>query len=121
MGMGEPLNNYKNVVSAVKSMTDRKRWNMRQGRVTVSTVGVTPNMKKLTKDLPDVSLALSLHAPNQVMRTKIVPAAKSYPIEGLIDALDNHLMATIKNKDDVNARKMISKKKRVMIEYVMCK
>lgn len=121
MGMGEPLNNYKNVVTAVKSMLDRKRWKMRQERVTVSTVGVIPNMKKLTKDLPCVSLALSLHAPNQKMRTAIVPAAKSYPIRGLIDALDSHLMATVENKDDIDARKKVSKRKRVMIEYVMRK
>eukprot|EP00815_Leptocylindrus_aporus_P012654 CAMPEP_0116073156 /NCGR_PEP_ID=MMETSP0322-20121206/15029_1 /TAXON_ID=163516 /ORGANISM="Leptocylindrus danicus var. apora, Strain B651" /LENGTH=276 /DNA_ID=CAMNT_0003562285 /DNA_START=444 /DNA_END=1274 /DNA_ORIENTATION=- len=117
--MGEPLNNFKNVVSAVKSMFQRKRWNMRQGRVTVSTVGVTPNMIKLTKEIPDVSLALSLHAPNQEMRSAIVPAAKSYSIEGLIDALDNHLMAKVKDKNDLEARKLASKKRRVMIEYVM--
>ena len=121
MGMGEPLNNFKNVVSAVKSMFQRKRWNMRQGRVTVSTVGVTPNMIKLTKEIPDVSLALSLHAPNQEMRSAIVPAAKSYSIEGLIDALDNHLMAKVKDKNDLEARKLASKKRRVMIEYVMRK
>ena len=78
-------------------------------------------MIKLTKEIPDVSLALSLHAPNQEMRSAIVPAAKSYSIEGLIDALDNHLMAKVKDKNDLEARKLASKKRRVMIEYVMRK
>ena len=116
--MGEPLNNYKNVVAAVRSMVERKQWNMRYDRVTVSTVGVIPNMKKLTKDLPHVGLALSLHAPNEEMRTKIVPTSKSYPIEGLIEALNNHLLATML-MNDMKRRKTISKKKKVMIEYVM--
>jgi sorting nexin-8 len=49
-------------------------------------------IRKLTQDLPEVNLAVSLHAPNQTMRTSIVPSAKRYPIEDLIDALDNHMM-----------------------------
>lgn len=119
MGMGEPLNNYNNVVAAVRALLHPKLWNLRHTRVTVSTVGVTPNMKRLTKDLPEVALALSLHAPNQEMRSAIVPAAKSYPIKGLIDALDDHLMVNVKKKEDIEARKTASKKKKVMIEYVM--
>jgi adenine C2-methylase RlmN of 23S rRNA A2503 and tRNA A37 len=87
MGMGEPLNNYDNVVEACKCMLDEKRWNLAHGKITVSTVGVTPRIYDLTRDLPEVSLALSLHAPNQEARSAIVPAAKAYKIEGLIDAL----------------------------------
>ena len=87
MGMGEPLNNYDNVVEACKCMLDEKRWNLAHGKITVSTVGVTPRIYDLTRDLPEVSLALSLHAPNQEARSSIVPAAKAYKIEGLIDAL----------------------------------
>jgi sorting nexin-8 len=126
MGMGEPLNNFENVVVACRAMIDRRRWNLAHGRVTVSTVGVTPNMRRLTKELPEVSLALSLHAPNQPMREAIVPTAKMYPIEDIVDALDEHMMALIKTKSvdgtfSVADRQSVTKRKRAMIEYVMCK
>lgn len=131
--MGEPLNNYHNVLAACRAMIDRRLWNLAHNRVTVSTVGVTSRMRDLTRDLPEVNLALSLHAPNQPMREKIVPAAKGTPIESLIDALDSHMMALTKreenpqesNIDDkktdfnVKERQTASKKKRAMIEYVM--
>ena len=139
MGMGEPLNNYANVLAACRAMIDRRLWNLAHNRVTVSTVGVTSRMRDLTRDLPEVNLALSLHAPNQVMREKIVPAAKGTPIESLIEALDAHMMAFSKRKiaehseegdQDSNfasgtefnleQRQTASKKKRAMIEYVMC-
>lgn len=126
MGMGEPLNNFENVVVACRAMIDRRRWNLAHGRVTVSTVGVTPNMRRLTKELPEVSLALSLHAPNQPMREAIVPSAKMYPIEDIVDALDEHMMALITTKSvdgtfSVADRQSVTKRKRAMIEYVMCK
>jgi adenine C2-methylase RlmN of 23S rRNA A2503 and tRNA A37 len=94
--------------------------------VTVSTVGVTPRILDLTRDLPEVSLALSLHAPNQEMRSKIVPAAKAYKIEGLIDALDRHMMAYLtKNYNGAeftqSERIKESTRRRAMIEYVMRK
>jgi sorting nexin-8 len=120
--MGEPLNNYYNVIEACRGMIDRRRWNLSHNRVTVSTVGVTPKMRKLTKDLPEVNLALSLHAPNQPMREAIVPTAKMYPIEDMIEALDEHMMALEKARNDscgADERKSASKKKRAMIEYVM--
>ena len=101
--------------------------------MTVSTVGVTPKIRKFTEDMPELALALSLHAPNQSARSAIVPAAKAYPIEGLIDALDNHMMSGFANKKISNTsnivggvggyseeqRKSASKRKRAMIEYVM--
>ena len=126
MGMGEPLNNYDNVIEACRGMIDRKRWNLAHGRVTVSTVGVTPKMRKLTQELPEINLALSLHAPNQPMREAIVPTAKIYPIQDMVDALDEHMMALVKAKSEdgtfnVEERKSASKRKRAMIEYVMCK
>jgi adenine C2-methylase RlmN of 23S rRNA A2503 and tRNA A37 len=80
----------------------------------------------LTKELPEVSLALSLHAPNQPMREAIVPTAKMYPIEDIVDALDEHMMALIKTKSvdgtfSLADRQSVTKRKRAMIEYVMCK
>jgi len=79
-------------------------------------------MRKLTKDLPEVNLALSLHAPNQPMREAIVPTAKMYPIEDMVDALDEHMLALETSRNGsygVEERKSASKKKRAMIEYVM--
>ncbi|KAL3804693.1 hypothetical protein HJC23_008508 [Cyclotella cryptica] len=139
MGMGEPLNNYSNVLATCRALIDRRLWNLAHNRVTVSTVGVTSRMRDLTRDLPEVNLALSLHAPNQKMREAIVPAAKGTPIESLIDALDEHMMALTKKKlsenpqesdsddrvtsdskqFDKDERQTASKKKRAMIEYVM--
>jgi adenine C2-methylase RlmN of 23S rRNA A2503 and tRNA A37 len=124
MGMGEPLNNYDNVIEACKAMIDRKRWNLGHSKVTVSTVGVTNNMRRLTKELPEVNLALSLHAPNQAMREAIVPTAKTYPIEDMIQALDEHMMALSRSKAadgtfTESERKTAGKRKRAMIEYVM--
>ena len=124
------MNNYDNVVAACKGLVDCRRWNLRHERVTVSTVGVTPKIQKFTEDMPELALALSLHAPNQSARSAIVPAAKAYPIEGLIDALDNHMMSGFGNKKTSNTsnivggyseeqRKSASKRKRAMIEYVM--
>ena len=98
MGMGEPLDNYSNVTEACRAMIDRNRWNLAHGRVTVSTVGLISQIRRLTKELPEVSLALSLHAPNQEARTAIVPTATRYPIEGLIDAVDAHMMAYVERK-----------------------
>lgn len=145
MGMGEPLDNYINVVEACRAMIDRKRWNLAHGRVTVSTVGIASKIRQLTKELPEVSLALSLHAPNQRLRSQIVPTAKNYPIEDMIDALDGHMKAylearvTAANMEhrsemsiiDANIghrsemskrlREKESSRRRAMIEYVMCK
>jgi adenine C2-methylase RlmN of 23S rRNA A2503 and tRNA A37 len=133
MGMGEPMDNYKNVVEACRALIDRRRWNLAHGRVTVSTVGIVSKIRKLTRELPEVSLAVSLHAPNQAMRSAIVPSAKHYPIEDLIEALDGHMMAyltkrrsRLKEKQNENRevfteaeRIKESTRRRAMIEYVM--
>lgn len=124
-GMGEPLDNYDNVVEACRALIDRKRWSLAHGKVTVSTVGIISRIRKLTADLPEVSLALSLHAPNQEMRSAIVPTAKNYPIEELIDALDAHMMAYARKRLPAGTvfsseqRIQESSRRRAMIEYVM--
>mmetsp|Transcript_5498 Transcript_5498/g.11550 ORF Transcript_5498/g.11550 Transcript_5498/m.11550 type:complete len:169 (-) Transcript_5498:59-565(-) len=66
MGMGEPLDNYVAVLAACRYMIDRRTFSLGHGKVTVSTVGVVGAMKRLTVDCPEVNLALSLHAPNEV-------------------------------------------------------
>jgi len=130
MGMGEPLDNYTNVVTACRALVDRKRWNLAHWRVTVSTVGIASKIRQLTRDLPEICLALSLHAPNQALRSEIVPTAKHYPIEDMIDALDGHMRTVDKSRvndgkphhqADRTALLAHSTKRRAMIEYVMCK
>jgi hypothetical protein len=95
--MGEPLDNYENVVAACRALIDCKRWNLAHGRVTISTVGMIEQIYRLTDELPQVSLALSLHAPNQKLRESIVPTAHKYPIDRLIDAVDYHMMAYVRH------------------------
>lgn len=93
MGMGEPLNNYSAVVTAVKTMCSVDHLGelaLQQSRVTVSTVGVPSRMRQLSVDLPSASLALSLHAPTQELRQRIVPSAKHAPLGELLAALDKH-------------------------------
>ncbi|MEW5297463.1 MAG: hypothetical protein WDW36_000669 [Sanguina aurantia] len=87
MGMGEPLNNYDQVRAAVATMTDSQFFRLRRKHVTVSTVGIIPRIKQLAEDLPGVSLALSLHAPTQELRATIVPSARAYKLDKLMEAV----------------------------------
>lgn len=93
-GMGEPMNNYVEVASAVQMMIDPQAFALRRSAVTISTVGVIPRMLQMMTDLPGVSLALSLHAPTQELRKTIVPSAKAYPLDRLMAAVDKYQMHT---------------------------
>jgi sorting nexin-8 len=88
MGMGEPLNNYDNVKSAIDAMTDVKRFSLSGSHITISTVGVIPKMYKMTYEMPHVNLALSLHAPNQDLRCQIVPTATAYPLDKVCETVE---------------------------------
>ena len=85
MGMGEPLLNFDNVVTAVHIMMDDFAYGLSKRRVTVSTAGVVPAMDKLG-DVLDSRLAVSLHATNNELRDQLVPINKKYPLEELIPA-----------------------------------
>ncbi|MFZ2752917.1 MAG: 23S rRNA (adenine(2503)-C(2))-methyltransferase RlmN [Lysobacteraceae bacterium] len=85
MGMGEPLMNFDNVVRAMSVMRDDLGYGLANKRVTVSTAGVVPMIDRLAVE-SDVSLAVSLHAPNDGLRSQLVPLNKKYPIEELMDA-----------------------------------
>ena len=104
MGMGEPMNNYKSVKSAISLMIHPQVFAMRQQCITLSTVGVIPRILQLAEDLPGISLALSLHAPNQELRQKIVPSARAYKLDRLMAAIDTYQETT---------------KRKVFMEYVM--
>ena len=90
MGMGEPLNNLEAVVGAASIMLDDHAYGLSRRRVTVSTSGVVPMIRKLKEALP-VALAVSLHAPNDALRSRIMPINQAYPIAALLDACRDYL------------------------------
>ena len=90
MGMGEPLTNYKHVVHALEMMLDDNIYGLSRRRVTLSTSGLVPAIDKLREDCP-VSLAISLHAPNDTLRDEIVPINKKYPLKVLMNACRRYI------------------------------
>lgn len=90
MGMGEPLANYDNVVTAMQIMLDDSAYGLSRRRVTLSTSGMVNAMDKLKEDCP-VALAVSLHAPNDQLRDEIVPINKKYPLKALMAACQRYL------------------------------
>ena len=90
MGMGEPLANYSNVVTALNLMLDDHAYGLSRRRVTVSTSGLVPAMDRLREDCP-VALAVSLHAPSDKIRDEIVPINRKYPLAELMAACQRYL------------------------------
>ncbi|WP_145009463.1 23S rRNA (adenine(2503)-C(2))-methyltransferase RlmN [Pseudomonas oryzihabitans] len=90
MGMGEPLLNFDNVVSAMRIMMDDLGYGISKRKVTLSTSGVVPMIEELAKHI-DVSLALSLHAPNDELRNELVPINRKYPLAMLLDACQRYI------------------------------
>lgn len=90
MGMGEPLQNYAALVPALRVMLDDHGYGLSRRRVTVSTSGVVPMIDRLGQDCP-VALAVSLHAPNDELRDKLVPLNRKYPLGELLDACNRYL------------------------------
>jgi 23S rRNA (adenine2503-C2)-methyltransferase len=92
MGMGEPLQNYSQLVPALRMMLDDHGYGLSRRRVTVSTSGVVPMIDRLREDCP-VALAVSLHAPEDSLRDQLVPINKKYPIDELLSACERYLDA----------------------------
>jgi 23S rRNA (adenine2503-C2)-methyltransferase len=90
MGMGEPLQNYNALIPALRTMLDDHGYGLSRRRVTVSTSGVVPMMDRLAQDCP-VALAVSLHAPDDVLRNELVPLNRKYPIDELMQACVRYL------------------------------
>ena len=90
MGMGEPLNNFKPVVESMAVMLDDMAYGLSRRRVTLSTSGVVPHIRRLKEALP-VALAVSLHAPNDEIRSRIMPINDAYPIATLLAACRDYL------------------------------
>ena len=92
MGMGEPLQNYGALLPALRVMLDDHGYGLSRRRVTVSTSGVVPMMDRLREDCP-VALAVSLHAPGDVLRDDLVPLNRKYPLAELLAACGRYLEA----------------------------
>jgi 23S rRNA (adenine2503-C2)-methyltransferase len=90
MGMGEPLQNYSELLPALRVMLDDHGYGLSRRRVTVSTSGVVPMMDRLSQDCP-VALAVSLHAPNDILRDNLVPLNRKYPISELLESCNRYL------------------------------
>jgi 23S rRNA (adenine2503-C2)-methyltransferase len=93
MGMGEPLLNFDNTVASMKLMMNDNAYGLSKRRVTLSTAGVIPGIKRLATECP-VSLAISLHATNDELRSKLVPINRKYPIAELLQACKEYSRAT---------------------------
>jgi 23S rRNA (adenine2503-C2)-methyltransferase len=106
MGMGEPLLNFDNVVAAMDLMLEDLAYGLSKRRVTLSTSGVVPALDKLAL-VSEVSLAISLHAPNDELRSQLVPINRKYPIAMLLDSARNYLAA------------QADKKRVVTVEYTL--
>lgn len=94
MGMGEPLVNYENVMAFVRILSDEKALHVSQRNITISTCGIVPSIDRLSQESLKVTLALSLHAPNDRIRRQIMPVAKKYSMDEILSACDRYFEST---------------------------
>ncbi len=106
MGIGEPFDNYDNVMRFINIINDPKGINIGIRHITVSTCGLVPKIRKFTTEKTGVNLAISLHAPNDEIRNKIMPINKAYKINDIIDAVKDYIRVT---------------NRRVTFEYILLK
>jgi 23S rRNA (adenine2503-C2)-methyltransferase len=129
MGMGEPLLNLDNVIPALRLMLDDNAYGLSRRRVTVSTAGVVPGMDRLRDECP-VALAVSLHAPNDRLRDRLVPLNRRYPLRELLAACNRYLekaprdfitfeyvMLDGVNDSEANARELAAIAREVRCKY----
>lgn len=94
MGSGEPLDNYENVLAFIRLLNHEKGLNISQRNITLSTCGLVPQIKRLAEEKLAVTLALSLHASNQKTREGLMPIAKKYNLEEVLDACQHYFAQT---------------------------
>lgn len=94
MGIGEPFDNYTNLMNFLRVVNDQKGLSIGARHITVSTSGLTPKIREFAEENIQINLAVSLHAPNNDLRTNIMKINKAYPIEKLMDAIDYYLETT---------------------------
>ena len=130
MGMGEPLMNFDNVVDAMSIMLEDNAYGLSKRRVTLSTAGVVPQLDKLG-DVSDVSLAISLHAPNDELRNQLVPINRKYPLAQFIESAKNYIEKMPDNRrkvtveytlmDQINDRSVHARELAVLLKDLPCK
>lgn len=94
MGMGEPMKNYEEMVKSLRILIDPNYLGFSQRRITVSTVGVVEGIRRFAHEGLKVNLVLSLHAPNQTVRQKIIPYARQYALDDVLKAMDEFFAVT---------------------------
>ena len=104
MGMGEPFLNYDNVLDAVKILNSKDFLNIGARSISISTAGIVEGIEKLSNEGLQLNLAISLHAPNDKLRSSLMPIDKRYPLENVLKAVDEYIKKT---------------KRKVMFEYVL--
>ncbi len=104
MGMGEPFLNIDNVLEAIKILNDKDGFNIGARSISVSTVGITEGIKRLSDFPIQVNLAVSLHSPDDKVRSQLMPINKKYSLEKIFMAIDNYIIKT---------------NRKVMLEYIM--
>ncbi|MFS0574739.1 23S rRNA (adenine(2503)-C(2))-methyltransferase RlmN [Sporosarcina sp. 179-K 3D1 HS] len=94
MGIGEPFDNYTNLMNFLRVVNDQKGLSIGARHITVSTSGLTPKIREFANENIQINLAVSLHAPNNDLRTRIMKINKAYPIEKLMESIDYYLETT---------------------------
>jgi 23S rRNA (adenine2503-C2)-methyltransferase len=94
MGSGEPMDNYDNLIDFIRLLTDENGLNISQRNITVSTCGIVPGIKKLAEEDLQITLALSLHAPNDEVRKTLMPIAKRYSLSEVLPACQEYFDKT---------------------------
>ncbi|MCX6783720.1 MAG: radical SAM protein [candidate division WWE3 bacterium] len=94
MGMGEPLLNLEAVVATILELTDPTKFGLGMRKISLSTVGIVPGIKRMAELLPQINLAFSLHSPYEAERQRLMPISTTYPLDEVMKALDEHAAAT---------------------------
>ncbi len=94
MGMGEPMHNYKNVWTAIRRLTAADGFGLGARHITLSTVGLVPMIDRMAEEGLQVNLAVSLHAPNNALRSKLVPPSRRYPVDDLLASVRRYIAKT---------------------------
>lgn len=106
MGMGEPLANYEQTWKSIETLTDSRGYGLGARRITLSTVGLVPGIRRLTEEALPINLAVSLHAPDGELRDQLVPVNRRFPLMDLMAAIQDYVQKT---------------RRRVTIEYALIK
>lgn len=127
MGIGEPFDNYDNVLRFVKIINCGKGIDIGSRHITISTCGVIPGIKKFMNEEGQVNLAISLHAPNDTLRSRIMPINKAYPLNELMETIKEYINKTNRRVtfeyimlDNVNDSEENAKELAVLLKGINC-